>query len=105
MPSYRPSNRLGACRRSSDHTVTTLPNRPAMNMWNGAKAGSGAPPRCSLRPDIRPCTNGKAALMRKLDDIDARIAGLVALRSALAAKLEDLGADCHLRPAIRRVES
>ena len=37
--------------------------------------------------------------MRKLDDIDARIAGLGELRAALAAKLEDVGASCPLRPA------
>jgi MerR family copper efflux transcriptional regulator len=39
------------------------------------------------------------ALMRKLEDIDDRIAGLVQLRASLAVKLEDLGADCPLRPA------
>ena len=38
----------------------------------------------------------RAALARKLDDIDARIAGLAGLRAALAAKLDDLGADCPL---------
>jgi DNA-binding transcriptional MerR regulator len=41
----------------------------------------------------------RAALARKLDDIDARIAGLAELRAALAGKLDDLGADCPLRPA------
>ena len=41
----------------------------------------------------------RAALARKLDDIDARIAGLAQLRGALAAKLADLGAGCPLRPA------
>ncbi len=40
----------------------------------------------------------RAALERKLDDIDARIAGLVQLRAGLASKLGDLGADCPLRP-------
>jgi MerR family copper efflux transcriptional regulator len=40
----------------------------------------------------------REALVRKLGDIDERIAGLGQLRSALAAKLEDLGADCPLRP-------
>ena len=40
----------------------------------------------------------RAALKRKLADIDARIAGLGALRNALARKVEDLGADCPLRP-------
>jgi len=40
----------------------------------------------------------RAALERKLDDIDARIAGLVQLRAGLAGKLGDLGADCPLRP-------
>jgi MerR family copper efflux transcriptional regulator len=41
----------------------------------------------------------RAALERKLGDIDARIAGLVELRAALAGKIEDLSADCPLRPA------
>lgn len=41
----------------------------------------------------------RAALERKLDDIDARIAGLAGLRASLAAKLDELGADCPLRPA------
>jgi DNA-binding transcriptional MerR regulator len=41
----------------------------------------------------------RAALERKLGDIDARIAGLVELRAALAGKIADLGADCPLRPA------
>jgi MerR family copper efflux transcriptional regulator len=41
----------------------------------------------------------RAALERKLGDIDARIAGLAQLRAALAGKIEDLGADCPLRPA------
>jgi MerR family copper efflux transcriptional regulator len=41
----------------------------------------------------------RAALLRKLGDIDARIAGLAELRAALAAKIDDLGADCPLRPA------
>jgi len=40
----------------------------------------------------------RAALERKLGDIDARIAGLAELRAALARKVEDLGADCPLRP-------
>lgn len=40
----------------------------------------------------------RAALERKLADIDARIAGLGELRAALARKVEDLGADCPLRP-------
>jgi len=39
----------------------------------------------------------RAALARKLGDIDARIAGLAQLRAALASKIEDLGADCPLR--------
>jgi len=43
----------------------------------------------------------RAALERKLGDIDARIAGLAQLRAALARKVEDLGADCPLRPAAR----
>jgi len=41
----------------------------------------------------------RAALERKLGDIDARIAGLVELRAALAGKIEDLGAHCPLRLA------
>ncbi|QNA90086.1 MerR family transcriptional regulator [Massilia sp. Dwa41.01b] len=41
----------------------------------------------------------RAALAHKLEDIDARIAGLAQLRAALAGKLEDVGADCPLRPA------
>jgi DNA-binding transcriptional MerR regulator len=41
----------------------------------------------------------RAALVRKLGDIDARITGLAQLRASLAAKLEDLGADCPLRAA------
>jgi len=41
----------------------------------------------------------RAALVRKLGDIDARIAGLVQLRVALAGKIDDVGADCPLRPA------
>ena len=40
----------------------------------------------------------RAALERKLGDIDARIAGLAELRAALARKVEVLGADCPLRP-------
>ena len=40
----------------------------------------------------------RAALVRKLGDIDARIAGLTQLRAALAGKIDDLGADCPLRP-------
>ena len=40
----------------------------------------------------------RAALERKLVDIDARIAGLVQLRAGLASKLDDVGADCPLRP-------
>ncbi|MGJ9418177.1 MerR family transcriptional regulator [Massilia sp. CMS3.1] len=40
----------------------------------------------------------RAALARKLDDIDVRIAGLAQLRAVLAGKIEDLGADCPLRP-------
>lgn len=40
----------------------------------------------------------RAALARKLDDIDTRIAGLAQLRAALARKLEDVQADCPLRP-------
>jgi len=40
----------------------------------------------------------RAALERKLGDIDARMAGLAELRAALARKVEDLGADCPLRP-------
>lgn len=39
----------------------------------------------------------RAALVRKLGDIDARIAGLEQLRAALAVKLEHLGTDCPLR--------
>jgi len=41
----------------------------------------------------------RAALARKLEDIDARIAGLGELRAALARKVEDMGADCPLRAA------
>lgn len=41
----------------------------------------------------------RAALARKLGDIDVRIAGLAQLRAALAGKIADLGADCPLRPA------
>lgn len=41
----------------------------------------------------------RAALERKLGDIDARIAGLAELRAALASKIDGLGADCPLRPA------
>jgi DNA-binding transcriptional MerR regulator len=40
----------------------------------------------------------RAALERKLGDIDARIAGLVQLRAALAGKIDDLGSECPLRP-------
>lgn len=40
----------------------------------------------------------RAALERKLRDIDVRMAGLAELRAALARKLDDLGADCPLRP-------
>ena len=43
----------------------------------------------------------RAALERKLGDIDVRIAGLAKLRSALAAKIDDLGADCPLRTEAR----
>ena len=41
----------------------------------------------------------RAALERKLGDIDARTAGLAQLRAALASKIDVLGADCPLRPA------
>jgi DNA-binding transcriptional MerR regulator len=41
----------------------------------------------------------RAALVRKLGDIDARITGLVELRSALAAKVDDLAGGCPLSPA------
>jgi DNA-binding transcriptional MerR regulator len=40
----------------------------------------------------------RAALERKLGDIDARIAGLTQLRAALAGKIDDLGSECPLRP-------
>jgi MerR family transcriptional regulator, copper efflux regulator len=40
----------------------------------------------------------KEALRRKLADIDARIAGLHALRAELARELEEPGAACPLRP-------
>jgi DNA-binding transcriptional MerR regulator len=39
----------------------------------------------------------RAALARKLGDIDIRIAGLAEPRSALATKIGYLGADCPLR--------
>lgn len=42
----------------------------------------------------------RAALARKLEDIDARISGLATLRASLAARLDDLGAGCPLRPGI-----
>ena len=38
----------------------------------------------------------REALRRKLDDIDARIAGLAALRAELARELEQPAADCPL---------
>jgi len=42
----------------------------------------------------------REALRRKLEDIDRRVHGLVALREELARRLEETMADCPLRPPI-----
>ena len=39
------------------------------------------------------------ALLRKLEDIDRRVDGLVALRAELARRLEETMAECPLRPS------
>lgn len=51
-----------------------------------------------LRDPAHAALELRAALERKLGDIDARIAGLAELRASLARKLDDLGSDCPLRP-------